>query len=777
MHSTGPTPAVHSTCYHCGEDCEEEIIHDSKSFCCNGCKTVYEILAENQLCDYYQLDEKPGNKVLKPVDPHRFGYLDDEKVIGQLLDFTDGEQSHARFFLSKMHCSSCIWLLENLQRINPAVLRATVNFPKKEVTVVYQPAKISLRQVVELLTAIGYEPHISLQDIDAPKARQASRQIYYRLGVAGFCFGNIMMLSFPEYFSLGKIEDKGLEHLFAYLNLLLSLPAFFYSGSEFFVSAWKGLKQRYFNIDLPIALGITVVFSRSAWEILSGQGAGFMDSLTGLIFFMLIGRYFQQKTYDSLSFERDYKSYFPVSVTRLKSDREQNVPVSELRAGDKILIRNEELIPADALLYKGRAMIDYCFVTGESRLVSKEPGDMIYAGGTHHGAQIELEVMKSVSQSYLTQLWNNRVFRKDQVIRKSYIDLISKYFTVVVLTIASLAALYWAGTDGRRAMNAFTAVLIVVCPCALLMSANFTNGNVLRILGRNKFYLKDHITLERLADIDTLVFDKTGTITLNNKQDIQYKGEALSPNGTQMLQTLAAQSGHPLSRLIAAYLKGPHTPQPMPVENFREQAGEGIEGIIYGNLVRLGSAAFTGAVQNGDPQQTQVWVSINHKVLGVFTFRNEYREGLNETLEELGMRYDLVLLSGDNDAEKGYLSRFFPKDQMLGDGLNDAGALRQSYVGVAVSDNTNTFSPASDAIIDGQVFRQLPAFLAYARSAKRIILGSFILSFLYNIIGLYFAVQGTLSPVIAAILMPVSSVTIVLFTTLSSTVSARRKGL
>lgn len=826
-----PTKTV---CYHCGEDCHEgHVVHEDKDFCCDGCKTVFEILNQNNLCTYYNLDNtgKPVGVSMKNNTPDKFAYLDNPDIAQALIKYRDDKQEHTTFYIPHIHCHSCIWLLENLHTIEKGILQSEVNFPKKELRVIFDPTQITLRKVAELSTAIGYEPYISLQDISqqASDSGTQSRAHLYKIGIAGFAFSNIMLLSLPEYFSWGNFYDMPtLRPFFGFFNLLLTLPVFFYSASEFFISAYKSIRFRYLNIDAPIALAIFITFLRSLYEVFTQTGIGYFDSLTGIVFFMLIGRYFQQKTYNTLSFERDYKSYFPVAVLKKQADKELQIPVSRLKVGDKIIIHNNELVPADALLYKGTAHLDYSFVTGEAKTVRKEAGEIVYAGGQHQGSNIELEVMKEVSQSYLTQLWNNSHLKSSAKARQEesnknnavFTQTINRYFTGIVLSIAALALLYWLfEQQPARALNAFTAVLIIACPCALLLSASFTAGNLLRLLGKNKFYLKNNTVIEQLSNISSIVFDKTGTITQANAANVAYEGQALTLSQKQQVLSVFAQSNHPLSRKITADLRRQLTytttaaaaPQKT-IENFVERNGQGIEAQIGGDWVRLGSEKWLlPSNKNNDnissPTQknaaTYVYVNINGQNIGRFCISHQYRPHLTATVQKLQKKYKTYLLSGDNDAEKAQLSPIFGSDSrllfnqkpeeklnfiaalqqnkeqvmMVGDGLNDAGALLQSNVGVVVSDDTNNFSPACDAILDGSQLQNLPNFIRLAKTGRKIIRASFAISLVYNLIGLYFATQGSLQPVIAAILMPLSSISIIVFTFLSSNVAARKLGL
>lgn len=782
---------VKSVCKHCNDPIiGTPFSYKEEKFCCLGCKTVYEVLEQNDLCAYYQLADNPGFS-LKSKSKEQYEYLDEQIIIDRLTRPVSPQLSMVVFQLPQIHCSSCVWLLEKLYKFHDGIFASKVDFLRKEVEIRYNPSVISLRKIVEILDSIGYKPRIELDDSEE---KRYDDQLKIKIGVAGFAFGNIMLFSFPEYLGL---EDPYFKLWFGYLNLVLSLPVVFYSGSDYLKLAWYSLKYRTFDINIPLALGIVVMFATSIYQVVTGTGAGYIDSLAGLVFFLLIGKWYQQRSYHFLSFERDYKSYFPISATRIVKGKMTEVSIENIEEGDELLIRNNQIIPVDGILTSDNTSIDYSFVTGEEVPVAVLSGEKIFAGGKLKDKSMTMIASRKVKNSYLVSLWNDAAFQRNNDIYQTLTDRLSRYFTAAILLVAAAGFIYWYPVSFDNAIISFTSVLIVACPCAIALTGPFLYGNLLRLLSRRGIFLRNAQVIDKAAGIRHVVFDKTGTVTTQLEKELYYHGRLLGEEERKLIHALAFQSVHPLSSAIEKNLRQNEI---FEVENFMEMDGRGTSCICQGHSVKMGSASFIGA-EVPSMGETRVYVSIDGKVLGYFNFKNQYRDGFKNVIDDLrSSGKELSLLSGDNDKEKEKLKHLLGNDvemkfnhdphqkmhyvqklqekgrvAMIGDGLNDSGALKQSDLGIVITEGTNNFTPASDIIFRAEKFDTLPAFFDLSKKAHWIIAGAYFIAILYNVIGLSFAVEARLSPVIAAILMPLSSLTIVIYTVTASAVLVRWK--
>jgi len=782
-------------CAHCGDDCPDDTIKiDDKYFCCNGCKTVYQLLNDDELKKLYEEINFSKNNQTK-FNKGEFEFLNDERILNNLLDYQIEDKSKVTLYLPQIYCSACLYLIENLAKLNQWIYESQVDFLRKEVSIVFNNKKTNLKEIVELLTAIGYRPQLNIADIERPKEKADNKNLYIKLGIAGFCFGNVMLMSLPEYFSGGNLEPV-IKKFFDSINIFFAILTL-YAATDYFKSAINSLRIKFISIDVPIALGILVLFLRSAWDIFMGIGPGYVDTLSGLVFFMLTGKIFQQKTYYNLSFDRNYKSYFPLSVIKIEANEEKFVPIIDVGVGDRLKIRSSEIIPADSILISGNAEIDYSFVTGESRPVNIKPGDRIYAGGKQTRGTITIETVKNFNQSYLTELWNKSNFKKEKFNNfENITNKVSGIFTIIILIIAITGFLYWLPTSIDKAFHAFTSVLIIACPCALALTVPFTLGTAIRIYSRNNMFLKNTLVIEKMTEINSIIFDKTGTLTYHDKNEVKFVGDNLTDEELILIKSTVANSTHPLSRIIYKNIEK----IPYKIENYNEIAGLGIEAEINGKRIKIGSKKWILNYENAPKikqifqimNESTVFVSIDDQYKGYFVISSKFRDGLKELIDSLKKEYKIYVISGDNNSDEERLKEIvgndveikfeqlpddkikFVKDKsannekimMLGDGLNDIGALQTADIGIAITEDTANFSPKSDGILLSTNLNKLKKFLDLSKYSRKTIILSFIISFLYNVIGLSFALTGELSPVVAAILMPISSVSVIALTVL-----------
>lgn len=774
-------------CTHCHQPVVDKVLSDDgqKTYCCYGCKVVDELLTEKK-------------SILAPegLNHQKYGYLDEPKIKASLLDFDEGKFAHINMHLPSIHCSSCIYLLESLPDVEESIMEVNVHFAKKQASITFKSDKIALSQLAALLDYIGYTPDFQTK---LGGAKKKQNRLLVQLGVAGFFFGNTMLLAFPEYFGNSLSADKSLQVFFRYLMMGFSLPVILFSGRDYFINAAKSLRAGVLSIDLPIALGVAVLFLRSSYEVISHTGAGYFDSLTGLIFFLLIGKWYQQKTYENFTFDRDLKSFLPLAANLiLKDGTEKPISIDDLSEGDTVMVRQGEVLPADGVLLQQGAQVDYSYITGESIPVQKQEGETVFAGARISGGAAQFKISTTVNHSYLSSLWSRGSFKDDaHKNSRGLTDKISQYFTPAIILIAIGSAVAWSFVDASKAITVFTAVLIVACPCALALAEPFASGSMMRAFGKHGFFLKNSDVINRLQKITHIVFDKTGTLTHQDQIQVNWHGDNLSFEEKLAIASIAKNAQHPLAKPLLAFLditraSATHATQ------FTEATGEGVSAIIQNENYRLGKASFLKLEERAET--TSVYVEKNGKVLGYFSFYQKAREEAGELAATLKEKYSISLLSGDNEAEKKRFEKIFggnaelyfnqsphqklehleqlqkqkAKVLMIGDGLNDAGALQQSDVGISLCEKNVNFFPASDALLMADSFPHFDKFLALSQQNKKVTYQAFILSLSYNVIGLSFAIAGLLSPLVCAILMPVSSVTVVVFTTVANQVKVRK---
>lgn len=756
-------------------------------FCCSGCASVFTILQTRGFGGYYACRVPPGvsQRTRESRADDHFAILDEADTAREFLLSLSADQARAIFRVPGLHCASCVWLVEQLWRVVPGVAKSEVDLMRRTVRIDFDPAATSLRRIAEALTAIGYEP--SLDPETQAQRSGIRRTLLLKIGLAGFAFGNVMIFSFPQYLS-GKPVEAPFRQLFDSLNLALSVVVLLYSASDYFRGAWAALSRRGITLDVPVALGLAVMFVRSTADIAAGTGTGYFDSFTGLVFFLLIGKLFQEKAFDAIAFDRGVRSFLPLYARVMRDGVLVTRPIQDIAPGDTVHVRPNEVVPADAWLLDDHAEVDQAFITGESEPIAVARGEMVRAGARIVGRGARLTAQRPASQSTLVELWAHPVLQRTKA--HWLADVAARFgawFTLIAVGLAVAGAVAW-WPDVRLSLEVATAVLIIACPCALTLAAPITLGTAAGVLGRAGCYLKSPAVALDLSRINHVAFDKTGTLTATERTtDIERDG--LTPAEWHLIRSLASHSTHPVSRALA---EAPTTaPSDLLVRSVTEVAGQGIAGRVGRHQVAIGRPEFVAA-QAGVTRSTLPpagdllgWTlaAVDGRV-GRFRLTHATRPGVEGMLARLGRRFRLSLLSGDHARHADLWRGWFreptfdqsPADKltavkaaqdrgdhvlMVGDGLNDTGAFAAADVGMAVSDDTACLVPACDVVIQGHQLTSLPAFLTYARRARHVIVLCFLVSIAYNVLGLTLALRGDLTPLVTAILMPVSSLTII----------------
>jgi len=696
-----------------------------------------------------------------------------------------------------MHCAGCVWLLERLHRFDPGIVASRVDLLRRSVSIDYRREHTTASSIARLLESLGYPPSLE-QASKATTGRIASdrRQLYTRLGVSGFAAGNVMMIGLSHYVAGPSGLDPAVHSLLRMLEILLSTIVLIYCAQPWLRSAWGSLRRGIVNLDVPISIGVLTLFGRSIFDIAMERGDGFLDSFTGLVFFLLIGRLFQQRAFESLEFDRTMRSFFPVSATRIDEGAEREVLLEELARGNQVLVRNGEVIPADAILMHSSGVIDYAYLTGESEPIECRPGAMLYAGGRVMGRALRLSVVKPSSASAMAELWSRQDIHTE---RRSLDDSRERFgliFTLSTLALATAAALIWI-PDMAMALTVFSSVLIIACPCALTLAMPVTYGTAMGLLAGRGIFLKGIGALSELQKVTRIHFDKTGTLT--EPHQVRFVGDELSHDLRAAFAALATHSTHPVSRAIVAS----EPPTSIVVSNVEEIPGVGIQGQIAKSRLGLGTS---GLIEDLDVRRRYAQMplgsvaTVDGNPVGRYVVIHQLISGAAPMIAALRKRgVSLFVVSGDSARGIGSIEEVFdgpeiilgasPQDKvdrirlsqheghhvmMVGDGLNDIAAMSAANISIAVSNGSSRIVPACDVMIDSAGISVIDQLLSYASAQRQVVRLAFWFTMAYNSLGFALAASGILSPVITAVMMPISSLLVIAISVVGARLSFRK---
>lgn len=792
-----PTSSAALLCAHCGAHAGGS---STPAFCCQGCQTVYGILSAASLTDYYRLRAQSSG-VAAPVPKNAAYSHFDHAVFGEahVTPRTDGYAT-CELYLENVHCAACVWLVEKLPRLVEGVESARLSLATGVVEVVYKPNDVLLSAIAGKLADLGYSPH-PYTDAGQRSARlQVERRMLVRLGICGAVFGNVMLVALALY--SGAFGGMSGEHaqFFRWVSLILTLPAMVVAAQTFFRGALAALRTGAPHMDLPITLALTMGFAWGTANTLRGVGDVYFDTITTLIFLLLISRWLQLRHSKRASDAAAIMHAVAPHSARLYKDGDiADVPSDAVVPGDVVEVRAGDRVPVDGVVVEGNSSLDTSFLTGESMPVHVAEGCLVLSGATCVDGRLLVRAQKTGRTTRLGELV--RAMERIQSQRSPIVrmaDRMAGVFTVVVLALAVLTCVVWLwrGADWSLAVDHTVALLIVTCPCALGMATPLAMSVALQKAARLGLFIKGGDTLERLSSIQRVVFDKTGTLTQGQPRVCSMEGD---PSVLPRVAALEALVVHPLARALVRAC--PDTDLKLDVQGVKQTTGGGVAGLVDNNSMLVGSAAFVrtqlGALPDwieascktmAEASLTSVVVAQDSVAVLVLGIGDEVRDDAQASLHALGMRgLQLEMASGDDVrvakevgarvglASQNILAGLSPEQKvalvqdtarsqptmMVGDGVNDALALGAAWVGVAVHGGAEASLSAADVYVARPGVAAIAQILDGAERTVRLIKRNIALSLAYNAVAVALALAGVLTPLVAALLMPLSSLTVV----------------
>lgn len=684
-----------------------------------------------------------------------------------------------------VHCGGCVRKIEGALGDMSGVDSARVNLSTKKLHVSWRPGQLAPEDVVRKLETLGFDPTPFVPEAASNTAAGEERRLVICLGVAAFASMNVMLFSVSVW-SGGELGEAT-RSLFYWLSALVAIPATLFAGTPFYRSALNALSHGRANMDVPISVGVLSALGISIYETFLGGAHVYFEAPVMLLFLLLTGRFLDYRLRDRARVAaRDLLAMQSGTVLRLNGSNAEPVRFADIQVGDILRIGSAERLPVNCVVLEGESQVDSSLVTGESVPGFARRGDLLFAGVCNLGANLVVRAVATVNQSLIADL--TRLIEAGEQRRARFVRLADKAAQVYVpvvhtLAIATLFGWLLVGDASLRwSLMTAVAVLIVTCPCALGLAVPAVQIVATGRLFRSKILVKSGDALERLAEVDTVVFDKTGTLTygqprLKNEQSIT--GHVLSAAAE-----LARASRHPFSRAIAlAAGPGPIAPSVV------EKAGEGMEGLVQGEVARLGRGDFVGVDPSANTMSgSHLWFRLGNREPVAFCFEDRMRDDAAATIAALQARgLQVHLISGDQRAPTEHAASLMcidtwsaqtkPQEKaerlealrkagrkvlMVGDGLNDAAALSQAHVSISFGNAAGASQTAADLILQGDNLGPIVEAIDVARKARTLVLQNFWLSALYNLVAVPFAIAGFVTPLLAAIAMSVSSLTVTL---------------
>lgn len=779
-------------CRHCGQPLRGASDEGGGGFCCIGCATAWQILQDGGLDRYYDLRSSLGGDA-EPVRASGASFieLDDPDWIAACESPAPGIRE-VDLLMSGLQCAACVWLVERALSRTPGVQEARVDLTRGRLRVRWGPDTVALSQLGRLLDRLGYRVQAYRGHAREEARRREERTLWLRLGISGAAAGNLMILAVPAWVGEGTTLALEHERFFAWASLLVSLPVVTWAALPFHRAAWHALRMRLLHIDLPLSLGILMIWSGSAVAVLTGAGGMYFDSMAALVFLMLLGRYVMLRGHRRAERAADsLLSLGAATAMRRCGDAWEEVPAEKLKIGDVVRVAPGVALPADGEVVLGTSRLDVRILTGEARPQQVGLGDAVVAGTINLHATLEVRVTavgESRRIARLARLAQEAASERAPIVRLA--DRLAGLFVGLTLVLSFGTGLVLALAGSDRWLTSAVAVAVVLCPCALGLATPLALSVAQGAAAARGAMIKGAEAIERLAAVHHIVLDKTGTLTLGEPRVVGWYGYAIWQGHpvADLVAALEAHSSHPL----AGALSEAGDPARLDVTDIEEIPGRGIRGVVSGIEVAVGSRIWLG---HGDlseppppaPDASHAVVMLAGQVVAGVWLADELQPSADAVVAVLRSRgYALMLLSGDRPAAVADVAKRLGIDRaeggadpetklrmlaelrgsggvaMVGDGVNDAAAMAAADVGIAVRGAAEPAIEAADVYFASGGLAALPDVLQLSRRAMTTIRRNVAFSLLYNVIGAVLAISGFLGPLGAAILMPTSSLTVLL---------------
>jgi Cu2+-exporting ATPase len=788
-------------CDHCSLPVPAGLVEPGaeRQFCCNGCRVAFEVIHDHGLDRYYDIKERVDAPDQAAVRSGKsFEEFDDPAFQNLYCRSLPSGLTTVELYLEGVHCAACVWLVEKLTVVVNGVAEVRLDLGRSLAHVTWNPQTTQLSEIARFLDSIGYAPH-PFRGVEArDMARREERALLVRIAVAGAVAGNVMLIAFALYGGRFHGISGEYETLFRWLSFGLALPSVAWCAGVFYRGAWGALRARVLHMDLPIAIGILAGFLQGTLNTVRGAGEIYFDSVTALIFFLLVGRFLQRRQQRAAASSTELLfSLAPATARLVEGNHVREVPLEALTPGAVVEVRAGDSIPADGVILEGTSNIDRSLLTGESLPESVKTGDPAHAGTVNLGGRLLVEVRAAGEDTRIGRLM--RLVEEESLRRAPVVllaDRISGWFVAAVLVLAALTLVIWLRLDPSNAIEHAVALLIVSCPCALGLATPLAVSAALGRAARKAILIKGGDALEALARPGLMILDKTGTLTEGRLETLSWWGDGSLKS---CVAALERHSSHPVARALVEHHDSGAEPV---VSEVQETTGAGITGYCEDRRFLVASAGHAAREIGVLPAQaadvvdrvaaeglSPVVVSVDGRVAAVAGIGDPLRSDTKEALAAIQDRgWRVEVLSGDHPAvvqsvlqnvglrsgcgrggaspeEKLEIVRVAAGNEpvaMVGDGVNDAAALAAATVGIGVHGGAEAALAAADVYLGRPGLAPVVELLNGARRTFRVIRRNLVFSLLYNVIAVTFAITGHMSPLLAAVLMPLSSMTVVL---------------